>query len=137
MTNLELVAKKLAFMTRCLHELRQRYDRRRIEDDHEHQRFVERELQLAIQAALDVASHIVSDEHLAEPTSNADLFRALTKHGVLAPELGAELVRAAQFRNVLVHAYVDVDLAVVRDVMENRLGELDAFIAAVRAFLKI
>ena len=38
----------------------------------------------------------------------------------------------AGFRNVLVHGYDDVDLAVVRDVLEHRLGDLDAFVAAVR-----
>jgi uncharacterized protein YutE (UPF0331/DUF86 family) len=37
------------------------------------------------------------------------------------------------FRNVIVHGYDTVDLAVVRDVLENRLGDLLAFVAAVRA----
>jgi uncharacterized protein YutE (UPF0331/DUF86 family) len=30
------------------------------------------------------------------------------------------------FRNVLVHGYQDVDKAVVRDVVENRLNDLTA-----------
>ncbi|MBK7395476.1 MAG: DUF86 domain-containing protein [Myxococcales bacterium] len=38
----------------------------------------------------------------------------------------------AGFRNVLVHGYDDVDLAIVRDVVEHRLGDLEAFVAAVR-----
>ena len=38
----------------------------------------------------------------------------------------------AGFRNVLVHGYVAVDLAIVRDVVEHHLGDLDAFVAAIR-----
>jgi uncharacterized protein YutE (UPF0331/DUF86 family) len=39
----------------------------------------------------------------------------------------------AGFRNVIVHGYQDVDLAVVEDVLRNHLGDLLAFVAAVRA----
>ena len=38
-------------------------------------RFVLHTLQIAIQAALDVASHIVSDERLEEPETNRELWR--------------------------------------------------------------
>lgn len=135
MTNLELLQKKLAFIERCLRELRQLAEPAQIESDIRQQRFVERELQLALQAALDVASHIVSDERLAEPSSNAELFSALVQHSVIDPSLGEPLVRAAKFRNVLVHAYVDIDPTIVRDMVENRLGDLDAYVAAVRTFI--
>ena len=109
--------------------------RSRIETEIQHQRFVERELQLAIQAVLDVASHIVSDERLPEPSSNAALIAALTQRGILDSALGTALAAAAKFRNVLVHAYADVDPAIVRDVVEHHLQELDAFVVCVRDFL--
>jgi len=38
----------------------------------------------------------------------------------------------AGFRKVLVHGYDDVDLAVVRDVLGNHLGDLEAFVGVVR-----
>jgi len=34
----------------------------------------------------------------------------------------------AGFRNVLVHAYTEVDPAIVRDVVEHHLGDLDEFV---------
>ena len=36
------------------------------------------------------------------------------------------------FRNVLVHEYVDVDLAIVRDVVDHRLADFEAFVEAIR-----
>jgi uncharacterized protein YutE (UPF0331/DUF86 family) len=38
----------------------------------------------------------------------------------------------AGFRNVVVHLYDDVDLGIVRDVVENRLGDLLEFADAIR-----
>jgi uncharacterized protein YutE (UPF0331/DUF86 family) len=38
----------------------------------------------------------------------------------------------AGFRNVVVHLYHDVDLGIVRDVVENHLGDLLEFVAAIR-----
>jgi uncharacterized protein YutE (UPF0331/DUF86 family) len=40
------------------------------------------------------------------------------------------------FRNLLVHGYGDIDLAVVKDVLENHLDDLLLFVAIVRAKLK-
>jgi uncharacterized protein YutE (UPF0331/DUF86 family) len=70
MTDADLVVKKLAFIETCLRELRDLAKPERIERDLREERFVAHTLQLAIQAALDVASHIVSDERLGEPENN-------------------------------------------------------------------
>ena len=43
----------------------------------------------------------------------------------------------AGLRNVLVHGYDDVDLAVVRDVLGNHLSDLETFVEAVRHRLKV
>ncbi len=38
----------------------------------------------------------------------------------------------AGFRNILVLGYAEVDPSVVADVLVNRLGDLEEFVAAVR-----
>lgn len=133
MTNRDLVEKKLAFVERIVRELRTEARPDRIEHDLREQRFVERQLQLAIQAALDVASHIVSDERWEEPTTNAALFAALARHGVVSQSLRGPLEQMAKFRNVLVHGYAEVDVAILRDVLEHHLDDLGAFVTEVRA----
>ena len=135
MTDADLVAKKLAIIEGCLRDLRTLARPADLAVDVREERFVEHTLRVAIQAALDVASHIVSDQRLGEPRSNRELFTARVRDGSLAPDLAALLAAMAGFRNVLVHGYGDVDLAVVRDVLENHLGDLDAFVAAMRVRL--
>lgn len=135
MTDPGLVAKKLAFIETCVRELRTLARPERIADDLREERFVEHTLQLAIQAALDVGSHVVSDERLGEPETSRDVFRLLGRAGVLPVELSGRLELMAGFRNVVVHMYGDVNLAIVRDVVENHLGDLLEFVAAIRVRL--
>lgn len=132
MTDAALVSKKLAFIETCLRELRADARPSMLHEVRE-LRFVEHTLQIAIQAAMDAASHIVSDERLGEPTTNRALFKVLAMHGWIPESLSQGLARMAGFRNILVHGYAEVDPSVVRDVLENHLGDLDAFVAAVRA----
>jgi uncharacterized protein YutE (UPF0331/DUF86 family) len=132
MTDPELVAKKLAFIETCVRQLRTLARPERIADDLREERFVEHTLQLAIQAALDVGSHLVSDERLGEPETSRDVFRLLGRSGVVSAELASRLEQMAGFRNVVVHLYQDVDLGIVRDVVENHLGDLLELVAAIR-----
>ena len=132
MTDPELIAKKLAFIETRLRELSTLAQLDRIHDDLKEERFVEHTLQLAIQAALDVASHIVSDERLGEPSTNRELFDRLATGGWISRELASKLGDMAGFRNILVHGYQDVDLDVVVDAAQNRLADLVAFVMAVR-----
>lgn len=132
MTDPTLVAKKLALIETCLSDLARLARPEAIDTDVRERRFVEHTLQMAIQAALDVASHIVSDRRLGEPRTNRELFDLLQRDGWIDGQLTAALRNMAGFRNVLVHGYDDVDLRVVHDVLDAHLGDLTAFIGAVR-----
>jgi uncharacterized protein YutE (UPF0331/DUF86 family) len=131
-TDPELVAKKLALIETCVRELRSLARPEAMRHDVRERRFVEHTLQIAIQAALDVSSHIVSDERLGEPETNRALFDLLAGSGRLSAALAATLRDMAGFRNVIVHGYQDVDLGVVEDVLRNHLDDLIAFVAAIR-----
>lgn len=133
MTDENLVQKKLAFIESCLGDLRELALPERLGEDVKERRFVEHTLQICIQAIQDVASHVVSDEKLGEPRTNADLFALLERSGWISADLGTTLRAVIGFRNVLVHGYTAVDLEVLRDVVENRMGDLQNFVDQIRA----
>ena len=135
MTDEPLLAKKLAFIETCVTELRALAKLDAIDTDVREARFVEHTLQLAIQAALDVASHVVSDERLGEPATNKQLFELLARGGWLEPSQVGVLRDMAGFRNVLVHGYTDVDRAIVKDVVVHHLDDLLGFASGIRARL--
>ena len=132
MTDQDLLLKKLSFIETCLTQLRTLTTPNLIDTDVKERRFVEHTLQVALQALLDAASHIVSDERLGEPSTNGELFDLLSHAGWLEPKLATTLRAAVGFRNVLVHGYTEVNLDVVRDVLENRLDDLEAFVTTIR-----
>lgn len=135
MTDIDLVAKRLAFLETCVADLQRLARPELLRTDIREERFVAHTLQLAIQAALDVASHIVSDDHLGEPESNRDLFEALAKAGWVSADFAETLGQMAGFRNVLVHGYTAVSLDVLEEVSTERLEDLLRFSREVRARL--
>jgi uncharacterized protein YutE (UPF0331/DUF86 family) len=136
MTDPDLIAKKLARIETCLRELRTLLRPHEILEDLRAERFAEHTLQIAIQAALDVASHIVSDQRLGEPRTNRELFEILARNGWLASSLAAPLRQMAGFRNILVHGYEVVDPRIVQEIVQTRLGDLQAFAGQIRQRLE-
>lgn len=135
MTDPDLLEKKLAFIETCVSELRRLATPDLIESDVREERFVAHTLQLAIQAALDAASHIVSDLRLGEPETNRQLFELLRGELGLSESLSTNLQKMAGFRNLLVHGYQTVDRRILRQVLEHNLDDLLAFVQAVHAHL--
>lgn len=135
MTDTELLEKKLAFIETRVRELRELARPERIGSDVREERFIAHTLQLAIQAAMDIASHIVSDDLLGEPASNRELFELLAKNAWMTTELTETMQKMAGFRNILVHGYQTVDNRILRDVVEHRLEDLLKFVTMIRKHL--
>lgn len=136
MTDTALLEKKLAFIETCLRELRELAVIERLGNDIREQRFIYHTLQLALQSALDVASHIVSARRLGEPSTNRALFDLVASDGWVEPELLPALHAMAGLRNILVHGYQEVDNGIVSDVVSNHLGDLDRFVRGIRQRLR-
>jgi uncharacterized protein YutE (UPF0331/DUF86 family) len=134
-TDPDLVAKKLALIETCVQELRTLSRPAEIVSDRVQERFAEHTLQIAIQALLDVASHIVSDDRLGEPRTYRELVDLLERHGWIPSDLAAVIRPMVGFRNILVHGYDIVDTVVVRDIVEHRLDDLLRFATVIRARL--
>jgi uncharacterized protein YutE (UPF0331/DUF86 family) len=69
-----------------------------IVSDVREERFVVHTLQLAIQSALDIASHIVSDNRYGEPNTNRELFDLLERNQWLPKELTEKMRNMAGFQ---------------------------------------
>jgi uncharacterized protein YutE (UPF0331/DUF86 family) len=132
MTDAALIEKKLALIETCVADLRRLARPDALSTDIREQRFVEHTLQIAIQAALDAASHIVSELRLGEPRTSRELFDLLERDGWVPTPVAAILRNMVGFRNVLVHGYDDVDLEVVRNVLDVHLDDLLAFVRVIR-----
>lgn len=92
-------------------------------------------LMLAVQAACDVASHIIADEGWRPASSLAEGFHRLAEHGVVEKSTAAQLARAVGLRNVVAHAYHRLDPSAVHAASTRGLDDLDAFAREVGTWL--
>ena len=95
---------------------------------------VERGLQLAAQNALDIATHIGAASG-SDPADYASAIDNLAKLSILSAEFASRLRRLAGFRNVLVHAYLDLNLAVVASALNEGLRDLGTYADLIEAHL--
>jgi len=96
------------------------------------QDIAERNLQIAIEACLDIGKIIISAMGLPEPQDNKNIFVALVKAGMLSAKSLEFLVPMAGTRNILVHGYDKVDDSLVYGILKRHLNDFDLFIAEVR-----
>ena len=135
MIDADLVDKKLAVIETTVLELRTMGRPMDVRTDLREFRFEVYTLQISIQAALDVAAHIVAGERLGEPRTNRQLFELLVRNHWLPEELAVPLHQMVGFRNIVVHGYEIVDPAIVQDITSHHLDELVSFVEAIRARL--
>jgi uncharacterized protein YutE (UPF0331/DUF86 family) len=92
-------------------------------------------LMLAVQAACDLASHLIADEGWTAPPTLAECFPQLAEHQVISPATSAALRRAVGFRNVVAHGYAGLDVAATFAASTAGLDDLDRFAREVAAWL--
>ena len=96
---------------------------------------VERSLQVAVEACLDIGRRLIVLEGFRYPDNNQDVFRVLAE-GVVPADLLPTLLEMARFRNLIVHDYARIDDAKVYSILKKRLGDFGTFAEVVRAYLE-
>lgn len=91
---------------------------------------------VAIEASIDLANHLISQNNLKIPESYADTFQILKDEGVLSGELTLKLMDMAKFRNRLVHIYWGVDDELIYDIMNQDINDIKKFLEDYLEFLK-
>ncbi len=131
-----LIEKHLVFIGEAVAALRLHGKPATIADDPVQFGFVVHTLQTAVQAAIDVAAMIVSTRKLGEPATNREMFEKLAGDGWVSASAAATWQRIVSFRNIVVHRYLQVDVKVVRSIVENHTEDLLGFARSVRDRLR-
>ena len=100
------------------------------------QRFVERTLQIAIEAMFDIAHHIISDEKYREPDTYADAFKVLSEQKIVDKNFLSTAKLMAQFRNKIVHYYENIDQELVYSIAKNRREDFKLYTDMIKKWMK-
>ena len=131
-----VVRRHLLALDEALQVLRH-HQGRSVEDlvsNQEERWIVERGLQLCAQNALDVATHLVAStgRDAVDYTAAID---HLAEMGVLPRDFTARFRGVAGFRNVVVHAYLEVDVPLLHRLLNNHLEDFAVFAQHIENYL--
>jgi uncharacterized protein YutE (UPF0331/DUF86 family) len=102
-------------------------------DSRESRAVVERELQTAIEACIDIGEMVLRSRDIAVPETNRGVFRRLEAQAVLDEATGDRMARAAGPRNVLTHQYgTDIDDEAIYTSLQNQLDVFEAYLTQIR-----
>jgi uncharacterized protein YutE (UPF0331/DUF86 family) len=80
-------------------------------------------LERAIQACVDMASHIIAYTSLPPAPTMAESFICLRQAGVITQPVCDRMVKATGLRNLLVHEYQRIDWGIVWQVITKHLND--------------
>lgn len=98
-------------------------------------RFIERNIELAIEQMIDICKHIVSGLDLREPETYAECLDSLVKEGIVSPKKNDTYKAMVRFRNILIHAYEGVDDSITYGIYKRRLDDFKSFVKDIRDYL--
>ncbi|HEY4688838.1 MAG TPA: DUF86 domain-containing protein [Anaerolineae bacterium] len=93
-------------------------------------------LQLASQAAIDIATHILAADFSTHADNYRDVILALGSEGVLPLVFAQRFAAIAGFRNILIHAYLAVDPQKVHLFLQTGLEDFRSFARHIAKYLK-
>ena len=92
---------------------------------------------IAIECAIDICSHAISQNGYRVPDGYADTFRVLGEQGVFNADFVSGLQELAKFRNRLIHLYMEVNDELVYDILQSKISDFKLFLDAIAVFLNL
>ena len=120
---------KSAIIRRCLKRVREEYREtpERL-DDFTVQDAIILNILRACEAAIDLAMHLVAERKLGIPQSSRNAFELLETAGLLSAGSAQSMMRMCGFRNIAVHNYQEMELAILRSILESNLKDFEIYL---------
>jgi len=138
MPDRDVVLAKVAAIQRCLKRIKEttRLDPNSLDDIDKQDIFI-LNLQRAVQAAIDLTTHIVASEGLGLSDTIKDNFKFLKNAGIINEELTRRMESMVGFRNIAIHDYQAIDRDILKSILVKNLKDLEDFYTAVLLHFKL
>lgn len=92
---------------------------------------VERNIEVAIQACIDISRIVIKREGFREPEDNKGVFVVLSENGIVSEKSLRFLIPMAGTRNILVHGYEKIDDAIILGIIKKHLADFNLFLKEI------
>lgn len=124
----DVILNKIATIERCIKRIHEEYD-----DNPENLKNYTKQdsiilnIQRACEACIDLAMHIVAEKSYGIPQNSRDAFDLLQTNRFINSDLCAKLKAMVGFRNIAVHDYQNINLKIVKKIIELHLNDMTEF----------
>jgi uncharacterized protein YutE (UPF0331/DUF86 family) len=94
----------------------------------------ERNIQVALEACLDIGKIIITNKDLREPEDNKGIFSVLAEAGIITKESLSFLIPMAGTRNILVHGYDRIDNGLIYGIIKKHLYNFEEFLNQIKHY---
>jgi len=137
MPDKDVVLAKVATIQKCLKRIKETTDLNPESlDDIDKQDIFILNLQRAIQAAIDLATHIIASEGLGLSDTIKDNFKLLKNAGIINERLAHRMESMVGFRNIAVHDYQVIDMDILKSILTKHLKDIEDFYTTVLLYFK-
>jgi len=125
----DIILNRAEIIERCLRRIDEEYSGHQAElaANFTKQDSIILNLQRACEAAIDLAMHLVRVRRLDLPQESRDAYDMLHKAGILDDVLAGKMKSMVGFRNIAIHDYRELNLDILRAIIETRLGDFTEF----------
>jgi len=125
----DVLINKIATIERCLKRINEEYIgyEEELETNYTRQDSIILNLQRACEASIDVAMHVVRLRKLGVPQQSRDAFVMMFEASFLDEELAGRMQAMVGFRNIAVHTYRQLDIVILRVILNDRLDDFLLF----------
>ncbi len=125
----EVLLGKAEIIERCLQRIETEYrgSESELETNFTKQDSILLNIQRMCEASIDAAMHMVRLHALGIPKDSRQAFTMLVKANLLDPQLGKHLEAMVGFRNIAVHNYTEINMDIVRSILNERLVDMKTF----------
>jgi len=123
----QVVLNKKVSTERCVAQVRKYYAMKSelpFKDDYLKQDAIAMNLQRACKLAIDIANLLIKTKKLGLPQDSKESFLLLQRAGLINETMMTALQAMVGFRNILLHQYQKLDLDIMVETIERRLGDL-------------
>lgn len=124
----DVILNKTTTIERCVKRIHEVYDGNPANlTDFTKQDSIILNIQRACEASIDLAMHIVSERKLGVPKASREAFKLLLDAGIIENSLAKTLMNMVGFRNIAVHDYQQLDLNILKAILEKHIDDFKDF----------
>jgi uncharacterized protein YutE (UPF0331/DUF86 family) len=128
MPDKDIVLAKVATIQKCLKRIKETSGLDPVSlDNLDKQDIFVLNLQRAVQASIDLATHIVASEGLGLSDTIRGNFKLLQDAGIINEEITRRMESMVGFRNIAIHDYEAIDKEILKSILTGNLKDIEDF----------